>query len=495
MTGIFRRVFRAAALVAVASAALAQDAEMVLSTSVRYNTMKSTLPLTDEQRKEADKLGAEAMQLGFSGKTSEAMRNLHRGMALMRGATWTPALELAASLQPKLNHHLIAPGNTITIALKPLYASGTADQSLKVALVLRPAQGGAETQIASAAVDASKLPASIDAPLPAGAAGNFILEARLTDSDGNFEAKFRDAFVKTMPIRVESFAAEAQSLQKRIAQVDEKKHPSVVTAALALALYERADKGEMNPHRANFQRAFAAANEILDALEKGKDPFAGKTGDFHRAYRSAVDNTLQPYRLYVPDRYDGARPAPLVVALHGMGGDENSFFDLYADGLIKREAEKRGFFVVAPKGRGPASMYRGDAEKDVLDVIAEVRRDYKIDGDRIYVMGHSMGGFGSWSIAINHPDLFAALGPIAGGGNPLRMPLIKHIPQFVVHGDNDRTVSVTQSRNMVEAARKAGATVEYIEVPGGNHIDIVVPNLSAMFDFFAKQRRGGSAGN
>jgi predicted esterase len=495
ITGILRRAFRAAALVAVASAAFAQDAEMVLSTSVRYNTLKSTLPLTDEQRKEADKLGAEAMQLGFSGKSGEAMRNLHRGMAVMRGATWTPELELAASLQPKLNHHLIAPGSTVTVALNPLYASSTTDQSLKVALVLRPAQGGDETQIAAAVVHGSKLPASIDATLPAGAAGNFILEARLTGSGGSFEAKFRDAFVKTMPVRVESFAAEARTLEKRLAQVDEKKHPSAASAALALLLYERADKGEMNPHRAGFQRAFAAANEILDALEKGKDPFAGKTGDFHRAYRSTVDHTLQPYRLFVPDGYDGGKPAPLVVALHGMGGDENSFFDLYADGLIKREAAKRGFFVAAPKGRGPASMYRGDAEKDVLDVIAEVRRDYRIDGGRIYVMGHSMGGFGSWSIAANHPDLFAAIAPFAGGGNPSRAPLIKHIPQFVVHGDNDRTVPVAQSRNMVEAARKAGAVIEYIEVPGGNHIDIVIPNLPAMFDFFAKQSRSAPAGN
>ncbi len=56
-------------------------------------------------------------------------------------------------------------------------------------------------------------------------------------------------------------------------------------------------------------------------------------------------------------------------------------------------------------------MYRGSAEQDVLDVLAEVRRDYKIDSSRIYLMGHSMGGYGTWSVAIAHPELFAALRP------------------------------------------------------------------------------------
>jgi predicted peptidase len=134
-------------------------------------------------------------------------------------------------------------------------------------------------------------------------------------------------------------------------------------------------------------------------------------------------------------------------------------------------------------------MYRGAAERDVLEVIAEIRRDYRIDPDRIYLMGHSMGEFGTWSIAMNHPDLFAALGSFAGGGNPAGMDKIKHIPQYVVHGDNDKTVSVRMSRVMVEAAKKAGAKVVYVEVPGGSHIDIVVPQLGPMLDFFATQAK------
>ena len=160
--------------------------------------------------------------------------------------------------------------------------------------------------------------------------------------------------------------------------------------------------------------------------------------------------------MFVPSSYDKSKAFPLVIALHGMGGDENSYFQAYAQGAFKVEAEKRGYVVACPKGRKPASMYIGDAEKDVMDVIAEMRRAYNIDSDRIYLTGHSMGGYGTWSVAMSHPDVFAALAPVAGGSNnPMGMSKIAHIPQIVIHGDNDPTVPVDRSRVMVAAGQEA----------------------------------------
>jgi predicted peptidase len=193
----------------------------------------------------------------------------------------------------------------------------------------------------------------------------------------------------------------------------------------------------------------------------------------------------------VPEVYNGSKPAALVVALHGMGGDENSIFDAYG-GAFKPAAEHAGFIAVCPKGRDTASMYRGSAEQDVMDVLAEVRRDYKIDPNRIYLMGHSMGGYGTWSIAMAHPDVFAAIGPISGGGNPAGMAKIAQIPEYVVHGDNDPTVAVSQSRTMVEAGKKAGANIVYVEVPGGNHMSVVAPQFAPMLEFFARQKKGAA---
>jgi predicted peptidase len=134
-------------------------------------------------------------------------------------------------------------------------------------------------------------------------------------------------------------------------------------------------------------------------------------------------------------------------------------------------------------------MYRGAAEQDVLDAMADVEHTYRVDGARIYLMGHSMGAYGTWSIAMNHPEIFAALGPISGGGTPAGMVKISHIPEYVVHGDDDRTVQVTQSRNMVEAGKKAGAEIVYVEVPGGSHVGVAAPAFAGMLEFFARQKR------
>ena len=121
--------------------------------------------------------------------------------------------------------------------------------------------------------------------------------------------------------------------------------------------------------RYNIAEEIANAHIMLDQLTTGRNPLFKKIGDIHWAYHSAVDNTPQPYRLFIPSKYDPQKKAPLIVALHGMGGNENSFFDGYNKGSIKEEAEKRGYLIVCPKGRGPADMYLGNAQKDVFDAL------------------------------------------------------------------------------------------------------------------------------
>ena len=463
---------------------------MVLRTSVTYNTQKATLPLTDDQRHQADELSREAQQANQAGKYGDAMRSLYHGLAMMRNVPWTPAVEFATSLQGKLDHAIVEPGAQVRVTLTPLYATASsAGSRLSASLVLLPVKKDDAAQKplgAAVTVDPAAGPFTMHAALPKTPAGDYTIEVRLA-ADSEPPAAARGAFVKSLPLHIDTLAENVEQLRTRLAKAPKK--DGLATAEYAIALYERADAGDLNPARVNFREEFTAANTILGVLEAGKDPFAGKHGDSRRAYRSAVDHTLQPYRLFIPESYDGSKPAPLLVALHGMGGDENSMFDSYANGLLKREAERVGFIVACPKGRDPASMYRGTAEKDVLDVMAEVQRTYRVDSTRIYLMGHSMGAYGTWSIAMNQPDLFAALGPISGGGYTAGMAKIRHIPEYVVHGDDDRTVAVIQSRNMVEAGKKAGAEIVYVEVPGGSHVSVAAPAFAGMLDFFARQQK------
>ncbi len=469
---------------AVAQLLTAQDAGLVLRTSVSYGTQKATVSMTDEQKKQVDDLQSEARQANQAGKYGEAMRALHHGMALMAKLPWSPAMEYTTSLQARLDHAIVEPGAPIGITLTPLYPTARAAESkVSAAVWLTPVKkDGVPKEVSAIRITPSAAPVTARVPLADTPAGDYIVEVRLAAEGETPTPVARGAFVKTLPVHVDTLADSLKQLRARLAKAPQK--DGLTTAQYAITLYERADAGEVNPGRVNFREEFAASNAILDALEAGKDPFVGKHGDSRRAYRSAVDNTLQPYRLFVPEKYDGAKATPLVVALHGMGGDENSMFDQYSNGLLKREAERAGFLVVCPKGRGSAAMYRGDAEKDVMDVLAEVQKAYKVDPAHVYLMGHSMGAYGTWSTAMDYPDIFAALAPISGGGNPADMVKIKDIPQFVVHGDDDRTVNVSQSRTMVEAGKKAGADITYMEVPGGSHTSVASPAFPKIIDFF-----------
>ena len=121
-------------------------------------------------------------------------------------------------------------------------------------------------------------------------------------------------------------------------------------------------------------------------------------------------------------------------------------------------AEQHGYIVAAPLGYPRRRLVRlgprqppadpatrrvqDNSEKDVMQVLQLVRQQYRIDDSRIYLTGHSMGAIGTWKIAPKFPDLWAAIGTFAGSGAPATLERIKHIPEFVVHGDADPTVSV-----------------------------------------------------
>jgi poly(hydroxyalkanoate) depolymerase family esterase len=263
----------------------------------------------------------------------------------------------------------------------------------------------------------------------------------------------------------------------------------------------RVNQGLMEPGQFDLARELVAAESVAASARGGKDPFVGRTGDFERHYVLDGTNEIMPYRVYVPKTYSASRPAPLVVALHGLGQTEDSWMDGYQRQLPAL-AEKHGYIVVSPLGYRVDGFYgysygndaasrrkQALSEQDVMQVLARMREQYRIDDARIYLMGHSMGAIGTWVLAARHPHVWAALGPIAGTGNPQSVSVMKHIPQFVVHGDADPTVPVAGSRNMVAPMKALGVDHVYVEVPGGNHTDIAVPNLAAMFAFFDGKRR------
>jgi poly(3-hydroxybutyrate) depolymerase len=223
-----------------------------------------------------------------------------------------------------------------------------------------------------------------------------------------------------------------------------------------------------------------------------------KTYDFKDAGKE------MEYALFVPSTYDKAKKAPVIIALHGLGGNPQ--------GIIRYRgftdlAEKHGFIVAAPMGYNSRGWYgakpliRGKdddppnlselSEKDVMNVLDIVKKEYVTDPDRIYLMGHSMGGGGTWHLGIKYPDLWAGLAPIAPAtARPATdVEKIKHIPVILVQGDADILVPVAGARRWAEQMKKLDMTYDYIEVPGGDHGSVAAQNLPKIFDFFNKHNR------
>lgn len=501
ISSVIKRFILAAIVVACGASALAQDSGQVLRVSVGYGTMKNTpsvmAKLTPEKRLEVDRLGELARAANAQGKYGDALKHLYHAMTLMRGAEWTPARALTSALTVKVDRAMLDPGDTVSVRIGQLFALDEKLPGKLTATVSLLKIKDEETvkvlkSIDSLDADFLAHPASVEVIAPDIETGNYRIAVQIRPQSG-------EPIMKSATVHIERGLAkqfdEARARAGKIeASLTAKRQTGLVAAVPSaeyrISLFDLARAGEINFERLDFRQSLKEANSILDALAAGNDPFAAQRGEFKKAYRSKVDNTLQPYQVFVPTAYDRSRAAPLVIALHGMGGDENSYFLAYGQGAFKVEAEKRGYIVACPKGRKPASMYMGDAEKDVMDVIAEMTRDYKIDPDRIYLTGHSMGGFGTWSVAMSHPEVFAAIAPVSGGSNfPAGMSKIAHIPEIVIHGDNDPTVPVERSRVMVEMGKKLGIEIKYVEVPGGDHGNVVAPTFKDVFDWFDTHRR------
>jgi predicted peptidase len=106
----------------------------------------------------------------------------------------------------------------------------------------------------------------------------------------------------------------------------------------------------------------------------------------------------------------------------------------------------------------------------LASLIDEVRSLYRVDMKRINITGFSMGGFGTWKLGLKDPDRFASLVPVCGGGDEALAKNLKHVPQWVHHGEKDDIVPISESINMVEALKKANADeVRFTRYPDAHH--------------------------
>ena len=202
-----------------------------------------------------------------------------------------------------------------------------------------------------------------------------------------------------------------------------------------------------------------------------------------------------PYALFVPSSYTAGKPAPLIVDLHGL--NITPLMQMLFDGTTDF-AERYGFIVVAPMGFSVSGWWGVRAgrpgelsELDAMTLLKRIRERYSVDSDRIYLMGHSMGGAGTYHLGAKYNDIWAGIAPIAGAGGIADAAAAERYRSFatlLMHGEKDSIVSANGSRRAAALLQGAGAQHLYLEFPGKDHefwIRRGAENMEKVFLFFA----------
>jgi len=176
------------------------------------------------------------------------------------------------------------------------------------------------------------------------------------------------------------------------------------------------------------------------------------------------------YLLYVPDAYNRTPTKwPLVLFLHGAGERGDDLELVKKHGPPKLIAQGREFPAIIVSPQCPKEAWWPDHVAALEALLDEIVARYRVDEDRIYVTGLSMGGFGTWALAFDQPQRFAALGVICGRGDPAKAALLEHVPIWVFHGAKDQTVPLKDSQDMVEALQAAGGSPKFTVYPDAGH--------------------------
>lgn len=204
--------------------------------------------------------------------------------------------------------------------------------------------------------------------------------------------------------------------------------------------------------------AFAA--EPFEAAEKKSPAKTVKPVPGQQVEQSfeASDGARVAYLLYLPKNYEAGTKTPLMLFLHGRG---ESFGPLnlvakWGPPKFAARGDDLPYVLISPQCPGNDSWSKPTQQQRIIELLDHIVKSFSVDDEHICLTGLSMGGYGSWRMAADHPERFAAVVPVCGGGNPEDAEKLKDVPLWVFHGDQDGAVPFQRSVEMVDAIRKAG---------------------------------------
>lgn len=212
------------------------------------------------------------------------------------------------------------------------------------------------------------------------------------------------------------------------------------------------------------------------------------------SYESKLSKSVKfNYLLSIPEQLhaDQTSKWPLLLFLHGAGERGSDLELLKRHGIPKLLEKADDFPCITVSPQCPLDSYWPLDAEALNGLLEEIIKNYPVDEERIYLTGLSMGGYGTWQLALTYPHRFAAIAPICGGGIHHIASFIKHIPVWTFHGAKDEVVPISKTEEMVEALRSCGGDVQFTVYPEAGHDSWTQAyEQSGLIDWLLKQRRG-----
>jgi len=215
------------------------------------------------------------------------------------------------------------------------------------------------------------------------------------------------------------------------------------------------------------------------------------SGQQAQVFEKTVTKTLScDYLLFLPEGYGQKKQSwPMILFLHGAGerGDDLRLVKKHGPPKIVEKQRDFPFIVVSPQC--PAGDWWTDKVEVLINLLDDIVSRYDVDTDRIYLTGLSMGGYGTWALAAAHPDRFAAIAPICGGGKGIMARRLNNVPVWAFHGAKDRVVPVKESEGLVDAIKARGGDAKLTIYPDAGHDSWTVTyNNQELYDWFLGHR-------
>jgi predicted peptidase len=199
------------------------------------------------------------------------------------------------------------------------------------------------------------------------------------------------------------------------------------------------------------------------------------------------------YLLFIPDAYRDGEPKrwPLIMYLHGGSrrGDDIEKLREPGFGLTALVQKDKSFPFIVLSPQCPEGEYWTDTEA-LIALLDEVEKTYAVDPARVYLTGHSMGGFGTWYLAYRHPERFAAIAPMSAPFTVTAWATrLKDMPIWAFHGAKDSLVPIGGDQELIDALKALGNIVRFTVLPGRDHDILDVYENQELYSWFLEHVR------